>query len=155
MALFTKLGIQLLYSITYHPQTDGSNERTNQTIEIVFRFFVDILKDPSCWPEILPRIQSILNNISSSTRGKIQNKIAYRFLPRRLLDLISFSSLSDIYIVRADVADTISFALANQKAHYNKKHQPLFIKVGDWVMLKLHNGYFIPFSTGVTKKLTQ
>lgn len=33
-ALFTKLGGTLLYTTVYYPQTDGSNERTNQTVEI-------------------------------------------------------------------------------------------------------------------------
>ena len=37
-ALFSKLGVKLLYSTAYHPQTDKSSERTNQTIEIVLRF---------------------------------------------------------------------------------------------------------------------
>lgn len=54
-----------------------------------------------------------------------------------------------------DAADAISFALANQKAHYNRKHQPMFMKVGDWAMLRLHKGYSILTSAGITKKLTQ
>lgn len=153
--MFTKLGVKLLYSTAYHPQTDGSSERTNQTVEIALCFFVHALEDPFCWPEVLPHIQSILNNTLSSTTGKTPNEIANRFLPRRPLDLISFSSLPDTYVAQADVADIISFALANQKAHYNRKHQPFFMKVGDWAMVKLHKGYSIPFSAGVTKKLTQ
>ena len=56
MALFEKLGVKLLYSTAYHPQTDGSSERTNQTIEIALRFFVHALEDPSLWPEVLPQI---------------------------------------------------------------------------------------------------
>ncbi len=36
--LFEKLGVGLMYSTAYHPQTDGSSERTNQTVEIVLRF---------------------------------------------------------------------------------------------------------------------
>lgn len=46
-ALFEKLGVKLLYSTAYHPQTDKLSERTNQTVEIVLRFFVHALKDPS------------------------------------------------------------------------------------------------------------
>lgn len=46
-ALFTKLGVKLLYSTAYHPQTDGLSERTNQTVEITLRFFVHALEDPS------------------------------------------------------------------------------------------------------------
>lgn len=55
-ALFTKLGVRLLYSTAYHPQTDGSSERTNQTVEIALRFFVHGLLNPLVWPEVLPRI---------------------------------------------------------------------------------------------------
>jgi hypothetical protein len=37
-ALFKHLGVQLLYSTAYHPQTDGQSERTNQTVEAMLRF---------------------------------------------------------------------------------------------------------------------
>ena len=37
-ALFDMLRVKLLYSTAYHPQTDGSSERTNQTVEIAIRF---------------------------------------------------------------------------------------------------------------------
>lgn len=57
-------------------------------------------------------------------------------------------------VARTNAADVISFALFNQKEQYDKKHQPLFLKVGDWAILKLHKGYSISSSVGVTKKLT-
>ena len=154
-ALFTKLGVKLLYSTAYHPQTDGSSERTNQTVEIALRFFIHAMDDPSCWPEVLPQIQSLLNNTSSSTTGKTPNEIAYGFSPRRPLDLCSAVASPDTYVARAEATDAVSFALANQKEHYDRRHQPLFMKVGEWAMLKLHKGYLIPSSIGVTKKLTQ
>ena len=153
--LFARLGVKLLYSTAYHPQIDGSSKRTNQTVEIALHFFVHALEDASLWLEVLPRIQSILNNTSSSTTSKTPNEVAYSFSPRRPLDLLSDPLLPNILQARTDATDAISFALANQKAHYDRKHQPLFMKVGDWAMLKLHKGYSIPSSAGVTKKLTQ
>lgn len=51
-ALFIKLEVKLLYSITYYPQMDGSSKRKNQTIEIILRFFVYILKHPSYWHKL-------------------------------------------------------------------------------------------------------
>lgn len=45
-ALFTKLGVKLLYSIVYHPQTDGSSERTNKTVGIALQFFIHAMEDP-------------------------------------------------------------------------------------------------------------
>ena len=113
------------------------------------------MEDPSRWPEVLPRIQSLLNNSSSSTTGKTPNKVAYGFSLRRPLDLCATVTRPDTYVARTEAADAISFALANHKEHYDRSHQPLFMKVGDWAMLKLHKGYSIPSSVGVTKKLTE
>ena len=129
--LFVRLGVKLLYSTSYHPQTDGASKRMNQTVETALQFFVHSMDDPSRWPEVLHRIQSLLNNTSSSTTGKTPNEIAYRFSPRRLLDLCSTTALPYTHVARTAAADAISFALANQKVHYDRSHQPLFMKVGD------------------------
>lgn len=45
--LFARLGAKLLYSMAYYPQTDGPSKRTNQTIEIVLRFFIYALEHAS------------------------------------------------------------------------------------------------------------
>ena len=52
--IFRKLSVSLLYSTAYHPQTDGTSERTNQTAEITLRFYIHGLDKPSKWPEVLP-----------------------------------------------------------------------------------------------------
>lgn len=65
------------------------------------------------------------------------------------------TTLPKIYVARIEAADAISFALTNYKEHYDKDHQLLFMKVGDWVMIKLYKGYIIPLSIGVMKKLTE
>ena len=154
-ALFAKLGVNLLYSMAYHPQTDSSNECTNQIVEITLRFFVHAMEDPSRWPKVLSQIQSRLNNTSSSTIGKTSNEIAYDFSLKKPLNLILAIDVPNACVARANAVDAISFALLNQKEYYNRKHQPLFMKVSDWAMLRLHKGYLIPFSAGVTKKLIQ
>ncbi len=152
-ALFTKLEVKLLYSTAYHLQTDGSSECINQTVEITLRFFVHAMEDPSCWPEVLSRIQSLLNNTFASTIGKTPNEIAYGFSSRKPLDLISALDVPKTCIACTNAADVISFAVFNQKNHYNRNYQPLFMKFGDWAMLRLHKGYSISFSAKVTKKL--
>lgn len=45
--LFARLGVKLLYSTAYHPQIDGFNESTKQTVEIALRFFVHALENAS------------------------------------------------------------------------------------------------------------
>ena len=67
-AMFNEVGTKLLYSMAYDPQTDGQSERTNQTIEIVLRYYLHALYDPDeptdpyDWVEVLPRLQFHLNN---------------------------------------------------------------------------------------------
>ena len=156
--LFQRLGVALLYSTAYHPQTDGSSERTNQTMEIAIRFYIHtILDKPSLWPKILPRLQALLNNSSSSTTGKTPNELAYGFTPNTALDLLtpSSSKTPEFLIARQSAKDAISFANANAKYHYDRHHQPMFFRVGDFAYLRLHKGYNIPANLGITKKLSQ
>lgn len=152
--MFTKLGVKLLYSIAYHLQTNGSSKHINQIVKIAFRFFIHALEDSTRWSEVLSQIQSILNNISSFTTGKTLNKVAYGFTPRRPLNLLNALPLLQPLATRAEASEAIFFAISNQKATYNQKHQPLFIKVGDWALLWLYKGYLIPAIARVTKKLT-
>lgn len=123
--------MKLLYRTAYHPQTDRSSKRIYQTVEIALQFFIHAIKDASQWPEVLPRIQLLLNNTSSSTTEKMPNKIAYGFSARRLLDLCLAVTQPDTYVAHTEAVDTIFFALANHKEHYDRSHQPLFMKVGD------------------------
>ena len=106
----------------YHPQTDGSNEKTNQMVEIALCFFVHALEDPSQWLQVLPRIQAIINNSSSSITGKTPKELAYGFTLQRFLDLLAALTTPDALAARADATEAISFALLNQKVSYNCCH---------------------------------
>lgn len=119
---FQKLGVKLLYTTAYHPQMDGSSERTNQTVEIALCFFVHTLEDPSQWPQVFSHIQAIINNNSSSTTGKTPNGLAYGFTLWRSLDLLAALPTSDALAARADTTEAIFFALLNQKVSYNCCH---------------------------------
>lgn len=101
--LFTKLEIKLLYSTAYHLQINGSSERTNQTIEIVLRFFVYAIEDFVRWPKVLPQIQSLLNNTSVSTTRKTPNEITYSFSMRKLLDLVLAVTVSKTSVVHINI----------------------------------------------------
>ena len=49
-------------------------------------------------------------------------------------------------IIRQDAADAIAFDQMNAKFHYDRKHQPMFMKQGDYALIKLHKDYNIPFA---------
>ena len=114
-ALFIKLGMKLLYSTAYQPQTNRSSKRINQIVEIALRFFIHALEDPVKWPKVLPQIQTIFNNTSSSTIGKTPNEVAYSFSPRCFLNLLSALSLLQPLATRAKASNAIFFAMSNQK----------------------------------------
>ena len=147
--LFKLLGVQLLYSTAYHPQTDGQSERTNQTIEIALRYYLSALDDPKQWPTVLPRLQSYLNNSISATTGKTPNEAAYGFTPVAALDLWKLDtgkdpSMIDPTAARLAVADAIAFAQMRSKFYYDQSHKPLRLEVGQYALLRLHKGYHIP-----------
>ena len=153
-AIFKQLGVELLYSTAYHPQTDGSSERTNQTTEIALRFYIHTLDRITDWPKVLPRIQALLNNMSSSTTTKTPNELSYGFKLNRPLDLMTANQPSpQPKLARLEAADAISFAQMQQKFHYDRRHQPMYMKKGEEAFLRLHHGYSIPSAN--SKKLGQ
>lgn len=119
------------------------------------RFFIHAFNNSGLWPQVLPWIQAIINNSSSSSTGKMPNEVVYDFFLRRLLDLLAALSTPDTLAACVDTSKAVSFALLNQKVTYDRKYQPLFMIVGEWAMFWLHKRYNIPTTAGITKKLTQ
>ena len=141
-ALFEKLGVRLLYSTAYHPQTDGQSERTNQTVEIALRFYIATLENPADWPQCIGRLQAGYNN-STSTTGRSPNEVVYGFTPNFAVDLASAPEISPLE-ARVEASDALDFAAMNMKFHYDRKHTAMFLALGDWALLRLHRGYSIP-----------
>jgi len=65
--LLSKLGVRKKLSTSFHPQTDGQTERTNQTLEQYLRMYTNKLQDN--WVELLPTAQLAYNSTRSSTTG--------------------------------------------------------------------------------------
>jgi len=147
-AIFNELGVALLYSTAYHPQTDGQSERTNQTVEIALRYYLAALERPELWPSVLATIQSNLNNSISAT-GKTPNEAVYGFTPDLPLDLLTSSRSPSAATLspcqaRVEVRDALNMAAMAMKQRYDKRHQQIYFAVGDFVQLRLHKGYDIP-----------
>ena len=144
--IFKALGTELLYSTTYHPQTDGQSERTNQTIEAALRMHC-VTNSNTDWTELLPYIQGMLNN-STTSIGKSPNEILYGSNVRDTLDALStampvegFHSLRQQH--RQEAEDAIAFASIMSKRQYDSKHKAISFKPNDLVYLRLHHGYEI------------
>ena len=154
--IFNQLGVNLLYSTAYHPQMDGSSERTNQTIEIALRFWIATLERPDMWSITLPIIQFRLNNTRSQALEKAPNEIAYGFTINDKIELVQAEkAILPLDITRIDAADAVAFAQIQQKYHYDKGHHPQFLRVGEWADLNLHKGYKIPTTSVIDRKYSQ
>ena len=87
--LFDQLKVSLLYSTSYHPQTDGMSERTNQTVEIALRYYLATLESLDQWPSVLPRMsQALCNSTNYSSTMKTPTEILFGFKTREALDLL-------------------------------------------------------------------
>ena len=74
-SLFKGLDTQLNFSIAYHPQTDGQNERLNQVLEDMLRMYV--MEKPSKWEDYLHLVEFAYNNNFQVSAGMSPFKILY------------------------------------------------------------------------------
>ena len=147
-ALTTLCGVKLKMSTVYHPETDGSSEHTNKTINQSLRFHVD--HQQKGWVKALPKIRfAIMNTINASTGfsnfqmhlGR-SPRIIPPIVPSSLpIELRSASSqvedvISKIALDVAEAQDNLVVAKAFQ-AHYANasRGREIKYKVGDRVML--------------------
>lgn len=143
-AMFHMTGISFLTSTAWHPQTDGQSERTNQTVEIALRYYCTANPDAD-WEMALPYVQFSLNTAISAATGVSPNQQLMGFNPRDTLSALADLPEADFQALRQQYRDmateALAFAAVNMKFQYDKKHKPLNLKKGDWVMLRLHHGY--------------
>jgi hypothetical protein len=59
------MGRELKFSTTFHPQTDGQSERTNQVLEDMLQAYV--LDCKGSWIQYLPLIEFAYNNSYQAT----------------------------------------------------------------------------------------
>jgi hypothetical protein len=137
----------------YHPSADGQAERTNFTLEVALRYFVNESQDN--WADKLKVIEALLNNAKSATTGKAPNELISGKQVR--LDLTA--SLVETTPEAENIADrrqhnqeearrAILFAQKAMKIAYDRKHEQPNFEQG-WAFLKLGEGYTAP---GIPKR---
>jgi hypothetical protein len=80
-------------TITREINRRGASERTNQVVEIAFRYYLAALDDIKKWEEILPRISAALSNSTSRGTG----------LPKRRHKLMTVFLVTEILAVMTDL----------------------------------------------------
>ena len=108
--LCAKLGIKLLFSTAYHPQTDGQTEVTNRTLSALLR--VLIKKNIKEWEECLPIAEFAYNRARHSTTGKSWFQVIYGFNPLSPLDILPLL-----------LQERINMDASARMNHLNKVHE--------------------------------
>jgi hypothetical protein len=126
------LGTKLLHSSAYHPQTSGQTKRVNQIHEDMLR--ASILEFPQKWDECLPLVEFSYNN-------SYQESI-------KMAPFENWSEPGERWFFRPDmvkemeekvqrIIHNLKEAQARQKSYADKRRQPLYFQVEDYVYLKV------------------
>jgi hypothetical protein len=141
--LHKALDTKLLHSSAYHPQTSGHTERVNRTLEDMLRACA--LEFPQKWDDCLPLAEFSYNN---SYQESIKMAPFEALYGRRCRTPLNRSEPGERYFFRPDmVKETeekvqriihhLKKAQARQKSYADKRRQPLYFLVGDYVYLKV------------------
>lgn len=140
------LRIKSKMSTSFHPQTDGQTERTNQTLEQYLRAFLNYQQDN--WATLLPIAQFTYNTATSSSTNITPYQANYGIIPTLRFEERSLQSYSDhaerdintIKTLHENLKMEIARASTSQTYHANK-HRSCGpdLKEGDTVYLRTKN----------------
>ena len=143
-----KLGITLIMSSAYHPQTDGQTERMNQVVTEVLRNFLSM--EHAQWDQLLPHVEFVINNSVSATTKETPFYMNQGRHPRTpLINHLSETNdieepqlretLQDLVLTHQRVKILMQSARDKQKFYADQKRRPLHFEVGDQVLLSTKN----------------
>jgi hypothetical protein len=148
-SLHTLTRVKLKMSTAYHPQMDGSSERTNKTLNQCIQFYMDCAQHG--WKQALPHMCFNLMNMTNASTGFSPFQLRMGWSPHIIPPLITMKSgnIEDIRAsdmikkLEADVCeaqDNLQAAKISQTIYANQTctdNHP--IKVGDHVLLSTLN----------------
>ena len=138
-------GVKLKMSTSYHPETDGSSERTNKTVIQCIRFAVE--RDQLGWVKSLPKIRFDIMNTMNRSTGFTPFQLRFGRSPRVLpplfpsdnhspADKLAADLIRRMQLDVADAQDHLISAKVSQAFQANKTRTNSFpFKVGDRVVL--------------------
>jgi hypothetical protein len=83
--LWKKMGTNLMFSSSYHPQMDGQTEVVNRSLGDLLRSLVT--EHHHSWDNVLPQVEFSYNNSVNKSTGKIPFQILYGMQPRGVSEL--------------------------------------------------------------------
>jgi len=141
--LFKMEGVQLKYSTSYHPQTDGQTERVNQCLEMYLRCAISEV--PRQWKSWLSQAEFWYNTTFHSALGCTPFKALYGYDPTigALPDstVIPHPSIAEFVADRqfqsSVLRDHLARAQVRMKLSADRHRTDVNFQVGDKVFLKL------------------
>ena len=149
--LWKKLGTELQFSSSHHPQTDGQTEVVNMSLVAMLRSLVK--KNIREWESLLPHAEFAYNCSTSQTTGCSPFEAVYGMNPISPLDLApihitdKFSGEADerakvIKKIHEQVRDKILKQTNKNKKQANKHRKKVVFKDGDLVWIHLRKERF-------------
>jgi hypothetical protein len=141
-------GIKLGMSTAFHPETDGSSERTNKTVNQCLRYHVT--RNQKGWVRALPRVRFAIRNTINKSTGfspfQLHTGRSTRLIPpitpatRKAEDMGVVKMIDQIHTDVAEAKDNLMLAKIFQADQANRKRRPEDVyQVDDLVLLSTAN----------------
>jgi hypothetical protein len=141
--LHESLDTKLNFSSTYHPQTDGHTERTNQILEDMLRACA--LKHGGSWDKSLPYAEFSYNN---SYQASLKMPPFEALYGRKCRTPLYWSEIGERQLFGADIIreaekqvqiirENLRIAQSRQKSYADGKRRDVVFQEGDYVYLKV------------------
>ena len=139
-SLWHEMGTKLLFSIAYHPQTDGQTEAVNRVLGNLLRIITS--SSYKRWDECLPYIEFAYNRHISRATHMSPFEIVYGFNPLTPLDLLPLPSNEHMNLngrdrakaikdLHKDVKESLQKSAETYAKYHNRGRRKLVLKPGD------------------------
>jgi hypothetical protein len=136
------IGVKLLKSTAYHPQTDGASERAVHMVSQILRSVVSA--NQSDWAQRIPMVEFTMNSAMSATTGFAPFEVNYGWTPTMITDIdvkdVRFKGMQQFAEHALETIDAVHDAIVASRViqtHYTNRSRredpPL--NVGDLVYL--------------------
>ena len=138
------MGIDLKFSSTYHPQTDGQIEVVNRSLGNLLRSLVG--SRPKQWDQVLAQAKFAFNCLVNQTIGKAPFQVVYGRMLKSIVDLANVSNGERVSADAEALAELLKQTYEEVKSYIEQRNTKYKLaadqhrrykdfKVGDRVMV--------------------